>query len=153
MSLVTKENKIQQARVIFNPLTDIFTKCFLFCFIVINLPLQDLKFVRKELKIIMEDPQNLCSRNGSLFGETTCWFSGGLHKFRIISGIMAERCQPLCPLWASAIPPVSVIWPPNVELSFCQVHCSCQNLSCIAAVSEELILWQSTSALFLSAAV
>ena len=31
------------------------------------------------------------------------------------------------------------IWPPNVELSFYQVHCSCQNLSCIAAVSEELI--------------
>ena len=36
----------------------------------------------------------------------------------------------------------SEIWPPNVELSFHQVHCSCQNLSCIAAVSEELILWQ-----------
>ena len=36
------------------------------------------------------------------------------------------------------------IWPPNVELTFYQVHCSCQNLSCIAAVSEELILWQST---------
>ena len=34
------------------------------------------------------------------------------------------------------------IWPPNVELSFYQVHSSCQNLSCIAAVSEELILWQ-----------
>ena len=36
------------------------------------------------------------------------------------------------------------IWPPNVELSFYQVHCSCQNLSCIAAVSEKLILWRST---------
>ena len=34
----------------------------------------------------------------------------------------------------------SEIWPPNVELSFHQVHCSCQNLSCIATVSEELIL-------------
>ena len=34
------------------------------------------------------------------------------------------------------------IWPPNVELSFCQVYCSCQNVSCIAAVSEELILCQ-----------
>ena len=32
------------------------------------------------------------------------------------------------------------IWSPNVELSFYQVHCSYQNLSCIAAVSEELIL-------------
>ena len=38
----------------------------------------------------------------------------------------------------------SEIWPPNLEWSFYQVHCSCQNLSCIAAVSEELILWQST---------
>ena len=36
------------------------------------------------------------------------------------------------------------IWPPNVEWSFCQVHCPCQNLSCIAAVSVEMILWQST---------
>ena len=48
--------QIQQARVIFNPLTDIFTKCFSFCFILISLPLQDLNFVRKELKVIMEDP-------------------------------------------------------------------------------------------------
>ena len=38
----------------------------------------------------------------------------------------------------------SEIWPPNVELSFYQVHCSCQNLSCIVAVSEELIWRQST---------
>ena len=37
----------------------------------------------------------------------------------------------------------SEIWPPNVELSFHQVHCSCQNLSYITAVSEELILRQS----------
>ena len=58
VSLVTKENQIQQARLIFNPLTDIVTKCFSFCFIAISLPLQDLNFVRKELKVIMEDPQN-----------------------------------------------------------------------------------------------
>ena len=32
------------------------------------------------------------------------------------------------------------IWPPNVELSFYQAHCSFQDLSYIAAVSEELIL-------------
>ena len=36
------------------------------------------------------------------------------------------------------------IWPPNVELSFHQVQCTCQNLSCIVVVSEELILQQST---------
>ena len=41
----------------------------------------------------------------------------------------------------SATLPVSQTWSPNVELSFYQVHRSCQNLSCIAAVSEELILW------------
>ena len=33
------------------------------------------------------------------------------------------------------------IWPPNIELFFYRVHYSCQNLSCIASVSEELILW------------
>ena len=44
------------------------------------------------------------------------------------------------------------IWPPNVELSFYQVDCSCQNLSCIASVSQELILWQSMPRWFLSAA-
>ena len=33
--------------------------------------------------------------------------------------------------------------PRNIEFSFYQVHCPCQNLSRIAAVSEELILWQS----------
>ena len=37
VNLVTKESKMQQARVIFKPFTDIFTKCFLFCFIVISL--------------------------------------------------------------------------------------------------------------------
>ena len=58
VSLVTNENQMQQARLIFNPLIDIFTKCFLFCFIVTSLPLQDLNFVRKVLKVIMEDPQN-----------------------------------------------------------------------------------------------
>ena len=52
--------QIQQARVIFNPLTvtDIFPICFWFCFILISLPLQDLDFVRKVLKVIMKDPQN-----------------------------------------------------------------------------------------------
>ena len=48
--------QIQHARVIFNPLTDIFTKRLSLCFILISLPLQDLNFVRKELKVIMEDP-------------------------------------------------------------------------------------------------
>ena len=37
----------------------------------------------------------------------------------------------------------SEIWPPNVELSFHQAHCSCQNLSYITAVLE-LILRQRT---------
>ena len=50
--------QIQQARVIFRPLTDIFMKCFLFYFVFISLPLKDLNFVRKELNLIIEDPQN-----------------------------------------------------------------------------------------------
>ena len=44
-------------------------------------------------------------------------------------------------------------WPPNIELSLYQVPCSCQNLSCIATVLEELILWQSMPRWILSAAV
>ena len=101
--------QIQQARVIFNPLTDIFTKCFSFCFILISLPLQDLNIVRKELKVIMEDPQNWCSWNTSFLWEAECWFSGGLlwcsQKFWIFSGTMPndERYRPL---WASTTLPV-----------------------------------------------
>ena len=74
------ENQVQQARVIFNPFTDIFTKCFSFYFIVISLPLQDLNFVRKELKVIMEDPQNWCSPTVIFLSEMACWFSGGFFK-------------------------------------------------------------------------
>ena len=80
VSLVTKENQIQQARVIFNPLTDIFTKFFSFCFIAISLPLQDLNFVGKEGMVIMEDPQNWCSWNASFLWERVCWFSGRFLK-------------------------------------------------------------------------
>ena len=40
------------------------------------------------------------------------------------------------------------IWSPNVEFFFYEVHCSCQNLSCIAAMSEDLVLWQSMPRLF-----
>ena len=47
----------QQARVIFNLLMDIFTKCFSFCFILTGLPPEDLNFLRKELNVIMEDFQ------------------------------------------------------------------------------------------------
>ena len=68
--------QIQQARAIFNPLTDIFTKCFSFCFILISLPLQVLNFVRKDLKVIMEYPQNWCSQNASFLWKMVCWFSG-----------------------------------------------------------------------------
>ena len=48
---------------------------FSFCFILISLPLQDLNFERKELKVIIEDPQNWCSQNASFFWKTACWFS------------------------------------------------------------------------------
>ena len=64
------------------------------------------------------------------------------HKFWIFSGIMAERCRPLWPLCTTL--PVSR----NLATKRCivsiWVHCFCQNLSCIAAVSEVLIFWQSS---------
>ena len=86
--------QIQQARVIFNPLNDIFTKCFSFCFILISLPLQDLNFVRKELKVIREDSQNWFSRNASSLWETACWFSGGfLMAFPKIRNILRNYAE------------------------------------------------------------
>ena len=57
VSIITKENQIQLARVIFNHFI-IFTKCLLVCFIGISLPLQDLNFVKKELKVIIKDPKS-----------------------------------------------------------------------------------------------
>jgi len=57
VSLITEENQTQQARAVFNTLTNILTKRKMFCFIVISLPLQDLNFVRKELKVFMEGSQ------------------------------------------------------------------------------------------------
>ena len=43
-------------------------------------------------------------------------------------------------------------WPSNVQLSFYQVLCSCQNFSCIAFASGAPILWQYRPQRFLSAA-
>ena len=57
VSIITKENQIQLAREIFNHFI-IFTKCLLVYFIVISLPLQDLNFVKKELKVIIKDAKN-----------------------------------------------------------------------------------------------
>ena len=57
VSIITKEYQIQLARVIFNHFI-IFTKCLLVYFIVISFPLQDLNFVKKELKVIIKDPKN-----------------------------------------------------------------------------------------------
>ena len=53
VSLATEENQTQQTRVVSNPLTHILTKRKLFWFIAIGLPLQDLNFVRKKLKVFM----------------------------------------------------------------------------------------------------
>ena len=46
---------------------------FLFCFILFSLPMQDLNFARKELKVVMEDPQKWCSQNASFFFERHFW--------------------------------------------------------------------------------
>ena len=78
-SFATKEDQMQQARVNFSIMADIFTKCFSFCFIMISLPLQDLNFVSKELKV-MEVPQNWCFQNASFLWETAWWFSGEFLK-------------------------------------------------------------------------
>ena len=52
-------------------------KMFLVLLFLISLPLQNLNFVSKELKIIMKDPQDWCSGNASFLWERVCWFSGG----------------------------------------------------------------------------
>ena len=67
----------------------------------------------------------------------SCWFSGKSswrsRKFWIFPGIMpndewSRLCEHL-PLNSETEHLLSEIWPPNVELSFYQVHCSCQKLS------------------------
>ena len=45
------------------------------------------------------------------------------------------------------------IWPPSVELSFYQVHCSCQNLSCIASVRRTDFVAKYTSMIFIGCCV
>ena len=133
--------QIQQARIIFNPLTDIFTKCFLFCFILISWPLQDLNFVRKELKVIMEDPL-MFSKCQFLVKNSVLIFWGNPHGVPVNSEYSQELCQLMNDFgFCDYLPHFlsSKIWSPNVELSFHQVYCSCQNLSCIPAASEELI--------------
>ena len=79
---------------------------FLFCFILFSLPMEDLNFVRKELKVVMEDPQKWCSQNASFFWKTflgkSSWHS---RKFWIFLGIMPND-ERSWPLWASATLPV-----------------------------------------------
>ena len=59
------------------------------CHWKISLPLQELNFVRKEVKVIMEDPRNWCSRNASFLWEKSCWYSGGfLEEFSQILNIL-----------------------------------------------------------------
>ena len=133
--------QIQQARVIFNPLTvtDIFPICFWFCFILISLPLQDLDFVRKVLKVIMKDPQNWCSRNASFLWRTACWFSGKSswrsRKFWIFSGIMpndersrfASICLPKFGHQTLNCPSIRYIVPAKIfpALPLCQKNWFC----------------------------
>ena len=68
-------------------------------------------------------------------------FWGNPHGVLVNSEYSQELCGTINDLPHFLFPE---ILPTNVELSFSQVHCTCQNLSCIAIVSEELILQQST---------
>ena len=70
-------------------------------------------------------------------------FWGIPHGFPVNSEYSQELCQTInCLGLFQHLPHFlsSEIWPPIVELSFHQAHCSCQNLSCVATVSEELVL-------------
>ena len=78
-------------------------------------------------------------------GELIFW--GIPHGVPVNSGYSQELCRTMNDVGLCGHLPhflSSEIWPSNVELSFQQVHCCCQNLSCIDAVLEELILRQST---------
>ena len=135
---------------------DIFTKYFSVYFILISLPLQDLNFVRKELNVIMEDLQNKFSWNKFLVRDSVLIFWGIPEGVPVNFEYSQELCWMMNDIGIYGYLPhflSSENWPPNVELSFHQVPCSCLNLSCIAIVSEDLILWQSTSQWFFSAAV
>jgi len=80
VSLINEGNQTQQARVVFKPLTHTLSKRKGFSFIVISLLLQDLNFVRKELKVFMEDSQKWWSGNANFLWETARCFSGRFRK-------------------------------------------------------------------------
>ena len=79
VSLITKENKMQQTSVIFNSLTDIFTQ-FLVLLYCDQFASVISEFCKERAKVIMEDPQNWCSWNSSFLWETACGFSWGFLK-------------------------------------------------------------------------
>ena len=147
---------MQQPMVIFNPLTDssqnVSCSALLWSVCVCKIWILYENSLRPSWRILKIDVLEMsvsCERRRVDFLGDSSRLS---RKFWVFSGIMAERCQPLWPLWASTTLPSLEILLQSVELSFYQVHCSCQNLSCIATVSEELILWQSTPIWFLSTA-
>ena len=126
--------QIQRARVIFNPLTDIFIKCFSVCFILISLLLQGMNFVREEIKVIIENPKNWYSRKSFSCERWLKIFWGNPHGVPVNSEYSQELCRTMNDLDLCEHLPHFLSfenWPPNVELSFHQVHCFCQNLSWI----------------------
>ena len=83
------------------------------------------------------------SKSQFLVKDDVLIFWGNPHGAPLISEYSQELCQTMNDLGLCEHLPnflSSEIWPRNVELSFHQLNCSCQNLSCIAAVLEELIL-------------
>lgn len=89
---VTKENQTRQVRIIFNPWTNILIKYLSFCFIAIGLLLQDLNFVRKEIKVLRT---NVSEIQVSLKRRRVDFLAGSSkysRKILILSVIVAEQC-------------------------------------------------------------
>ena len=105
---------------------------------MLRIPHDDLKFFPHEIRILQrQTDQNKAER------KTFCedisqriQNDPGLLDLNYLNNVDHRG---LC--GASATLPASRNLATKVELSFYQVHCSCQNLSRIAAVSKELILW------------
>ena len=138
VSLITEENQTQQTRVVFNPRTHILTKRWSFCFNVVSLPLQNLNFVRKELKVFMVDSLKWWSGNANFLWETARWFSGRFLKPfpQILKVVECFHWTKLTIVTFIGVCDTSSpeIWPPNVQTFIYYVLCPYQNLSCIVFV-------------------
>ena len=80
MGFVTKQNQTKITWVVLNSFTDIFTKFTPFFLIDVSLCLVDLRFLWKQLQVIINDSVHSCSWNVDFLRQWSCRFSWWFFK-------------------------------------------------------------------------